>query len=226
LTQKANKKTKTLSKIDLNNKNIIFPVLNNITACFINQNGVYYLDDSGFLFKTDFSFKNKEKLNLKPLSSKTKKENCKIKAFKSYLILKQGNALYLLEKNKPLQKISNSVKDFKFSLDGKKIAYFDDHEIQILFLEKNYSQPLREKGEQLFLTRFLKKIDNLFWWTNDYLIFNTGNKIKIAEIDNRDKINIVELVSFKDPQIFWNQKNSKLYVLSKGSLFSSEKLLP
>jgi hypothetical protein len=91
-------------------------------------------------------------------------------------------------------------------------------------LEKQYDQPEKEANEQLFLTRFSEKIDSLFWYTNYYLIFNLGDKIKIIEIDERDKINIYDLAEFKDPEIFW--ANKKLYILSEQNLYASDELIP
>ena len=106
------------------------------------------------------------------------------------------------------------------------MLYFNDYEIWVLFLEHQYEQPQKGTNEKLFITRFSEKIDEVFWYTNHYLIFNTGDKIKVAEIDDRDRINIVELVEFKEPEIFWNQKDKKLYILIGGTLFSSEKIAP
>ena len=221
---KPGEETKILSKIDIKNKKII-PVLSDIVACSIYNNAIYYLNKSGFIFKTDFSFQNKEKLNIIPLNKIKKETAYKIAVSKSHLILKEGGNLYLLKKNKILEKISNSVKSFKFSPDSKKLVYFNDHEIWILYLEKEYDQPTRDKNEKVFLTRFSEKIGKLFWWTNNYLIFNTGNKIRISEIDNRDNINITEIANFENPQILWNYKNNKLYVLSKNILYISRSLL-
>ena len=104
------------------------------------------------------------------------------------------------------------------------MVYFNDYEIWVLFLEKKYDQSQKEAGEKLFITRFSEKIDDLFWYTGHYLIFNVGDKIKVAEIDDRDKINIVDLAEFKEPKIFWS--NKKLYVLSEENLYVSEELTP
>ena len=106
------------------------------------------------------------------------------------------------------------------------MAYYNNYEIWVLFLVKKYEQPQKLAEDQLFLTRFSGKIDEVFWYTDNYLIFNTGEKIKIAEIDDRDIVNIVELVEFKAPKIFWNQNNKKLFVLSDGDLYVSEKIAP
>jgi hypothetical protein len=103
------------------------------------------------------------------------------------------------------------------SSDKKKVVDSSNYEIWVLFPEEK---------EEVFITRFSKKIGNVFWLTDHYLIFNVGDKIKIAEIDDRDKINMIDLAEFKNPEIFWDKKSKKLYVLSEGNLYQSEPLLP
>ncbi|MBA7704743.1 hypothetical protein ES703_113561 [subsurface metagenome] len=111
------------------------------------------------------------------------------------------------------------------SSDEKKLIEFNDYEIWVSFIESRTVQPQIEE-EKIFITRFSEKIDKVFWLNDYYLIFNVGNKIKVAEIDDRDRINIVDLVEFENPEIFWSEKAKKLYVLSQGKLYLSENLLP
>ena len=66
----------------------------------------------------------------------------------------------------------------------------------------------------------------MFWVESHYLIFNAGDKIKITGIDDRDRLNIYDLAEFKNQEIFWNQKEKFLYVLSGETLFVSKTLLP
>ncbi len=103
------------------------------------------------------------------------------------------------------------------SSDKKGVVESNKYEIWVNF-------PNEEK--KIFLTRFSEEIGSIFWLTNDYLIFNVGNKIKIAEIDDRDRLNIVDLAEFESPEIFWDGNNQKLYVLSNKKLYVSESLLP
>ncbi|GAI49198.1 unnamed protein product, partial [marine sediment metagenome] len=49
--------------------------------------------------------------------------------------------------------------------------------------------------------------------------------IKIAEIDDRDRINVVDIAEFENPKIFWNKNDKKLYVLSEENLYVSESLM-
>lgn len=193
------------------------PLKKEAIALTISDDDVYYLDDSGFLFK------NEARLNIIPHEIK-KETKYEITASGSNILLQEDNILYIFDENtKSFQKLSH-IKNFRFSPDSQKLAYFTDYEIWVLFLEKNYNQPEKEKGEKLFITRFSEEIDNIFWYTDYYLIFNTGNKIKIVELDDRDKINIYDLAEFKNPEIFW--ANKKLYLLSEDTLYVSAELTP
>jgi len=213
-----------LNEVDLVDQKISLTPLKNIISCSIFNESIYYLNSSGFLFKTDLSFNQEERLNIIAFPLK-KEAKYKITASNSKILLEEDDTLYIFNRDKKsFQKFFESVKNFKFSSDSKKLVYFNDYEIWVLFLEKKYGQPQKEAGEQLFITRFSEKIDDVFWYTDHYLIFNAGNKLKIAEIDDRDKINIVDLAEFKNPEIFW--ANKKLYVLSEENLYVSEELTP
>ncbi len=122
-----------------------------------------------------------------------------------------------------------TFKDFKVSPDSQKLVLIQDYEIWVLFLEPQFTMPQRTALEKVYLTRFSKKIGEIFWYNSNYLIFSVGEEIKITEIDNRDGLNIVDLTSFTGAQpdelkIFFDQANKKLYILNKGNLFISEKL--
>jgi len=213
-----------LNEVDLVDQKISLTPLKDIISCSIFNESIYYLNSSGFLFNTDLSFNQEERLNIIAFPLK-KKAKYKITASNSKILLEEDDTLYIFNRDKKsFQKFFESVKNFKFSSDSKKLVYFNDYEIWVLFLEKKYGQPQKEAGEQLFITRFSEKIDNVFWYTDHYLIFNAGDKLKIAEIDDRDKINIVDLAEFKNPEIFW--ANKKLYVLSEENLYVSVELTP
>lgn len=144
--------------------------------------------------------------------------------------------LYYLDKEGHLVKSGKNLvegifKDFKVSPDFQKVVLITDYEIWVLFLREQSAAPKRKELEKIYLTRFSKKIGEIFWYNSEYLIFNVGEEIKIAEIDNRDRLNIVDLTGFQNSQlegikIFFNLFDKKLYVLNKDNLFISEKLLP
>ncbi len=112
------------------------------------------------------------------------------------------------------------------SSDKEKIIEATDYEIWVFFPNKQTEKPSIEQKERIFLTRFSEKIGKIFWFNDYYLIFNLSDKIKVVEIDDRDRINMVDIAEFENPEIFWSQKDKKLYVLSEGKLYVATNLLP
>jgi hypothetical protein len=220
------------------------PVLQNIIACDISGNNIYYIDTNGSFIKTNLSFQIKEKLL---------KENFRVDPSKKYRLEIQQNSVFLFEnkilywlntRDKGFEKLLDSAEGIELSPDAKKICYFNNYEIWILSLENQMEQPKRKAGEKVFLTRFSKKIRDISWWTNHYLIFTTEEinsapfedkrrapfedkrrGIKIIEIDNRDKTNSYILTESQEPNILWDYSNKKLYVLNNEILYCSEKLI-
>jgi len=216
----------SLFSADYNKKEVTGPVLDDILSYKIYNGNLFWLNKDGFIIQSDLSGGKIADLNLQPFSLR---EGIKYKVMifsEEKVFLEEDNNLYFFNNNsQSLEKVLDGVKDTKISPDLKRAAYFADSEIWIFFLKKVEEQPQKEENEKLFLTRFSGKIDNLFWWTSHYLIFNSGNQIKIVETDDRDKLNIYTLADFKNPKIFWNETDEKLYILSEGNLYSSEKLI-
>ncbi len=135
--------------------------------------------------------------------------------------------------SKIFEHILDTNRDPLFSADAKKILYSNDSEIWILFTADNLSQPERKSGDRVFITRFSEKIEDVFWLNGFYLVFNVGNIVKISEIDNRDQLNVFDFKEFptnddSKAKISFvpNSRDKKLYVLSNGNLYSSERLVP
>ncbi len=221
----------------------ITPQTEDIVTSQVFNGENYYLDNSGHLFKNPSVAKG-EKLTEKPFPIKAETEY-KLNIFPENIFLRENKTLYLFSPNsKSFEKFFENASFLKISPDLKKLLLLSDYEIWILFLKEIVSQPQRKAGEQLFLVRLSEKIGDCFWLNSDYLIFNAANKIKIAEIDDRDKINIVDIAEFssaaksyggpaeafgedgESPEIFWNQFDKKLYILSGENLSQSGKLLP
>jgi hypothetical protein len=187
------------------------------------ENSIYYLDKSGFFFKTNRDFRGKLRLNWDQFKIR---EDCQYRLmnFGDWFFLKENGRLYFLNREKnSFEKIFDSISDLKISPDGRKLAIFSEFEIWVLYLIDKEDQPRKKAGEKTFLTRLSKKIGNLFWLNSNYLIFNSGNEIKISEIDDRDKINIYDLLEFEKPKIYFFDK--KIFILSNGNLYLSESLI-
>lgn len=219
------KKTiRTLNEVDITDKEILPPIAKDIVTFLVDGDNIYHLDKLGSIIKLDLSGNNQEKLNIIAFPYK-EETDYEIIASYSNIFLKENKALYLLNENsKSFKKISDSIENYNFSNDSKKLVYYNDNEINVLFLEKQYDQPSKEKHEELFITRFSEKINDVFWYTDHYLIFDIQSKIKVVELDDRDHINIIDLIDFDHERIFFG--NKKLYILSQEKLYSSDELTP
>ncbi len=141
------------------------------------------------------------------------------------LIPENPNFIILATSTKEILEITSEIEMVATSSDENKLIEFNNYEIWVSFIRKTV-QPQIEQEEKIFITRFSDEIDKVFWLNDYYLIFNVGNKIKVAEIDDRDRINIVDLAEFENPEIFWSEKAKELHILSQGNLYLSENLLP
>lgn len=184
--------------------------------CYQLKNGIScFLEKSGFLFKGDAKFENKEKINEIPISVK-EKEECEITVWENFFFLEKGENLFLLnQETKSFEKFFEGLKGMRISPDFNKISLFSNSEIWIF--EKN--------GEKKFLNRFSEKIENLYWINENYLIFQTQNKIKISETDTRDKVNVFDILEIEIKKFFFNQADQKIYILKEENFYYSEPLL-
>jgi len=187
---------------------------------------VYYLDNSGHLFKTDRAFDSKTRISKIPISILPETEY-QIEKFADFIFIQEGQILYFLNpETKSFEKFFENLKGLALSPDYKKLAYFSDYEIWILFLEEKNQPLFKKEGERLFLFRLSEKINQVIWLNSDYLVLTTANNVKISEIDERDRINIVNFAQVENPEVFFNKTNKKLYILSQETLYRSENLLP
>lgn len=227
LPEKTIKDGKTfldIKEANIETGEISAPLLNNVVSLDILNKDIYLLDDSGFIFKSNLSFMNMEKLNIVPVEIKNTIEY-ELTVINENIFLKQNDALYVFNKYTMIfQKILDTVNGFVLSPDSKQLLYFNDSEMWLTFLEDKIEQPHKERGEKVLLASFPEKIENAYWYTGSYIIFNSGNKIKISETDDRSELNIVNVFEMENPQTIW--VNNKLYILSNQSLFVSTDLLP
>ena len=186
----------------------------------------YYLDNLGNLYITDSSFTAKIKLNQIPFkpSQETKYE---LEIISDFIFLAENENLYLLNKESgAFEKFFDGIKDLKISPDKKKMVFFSDSEIWILFLKDSQEQPQKKSGEKLLLFRTEKEIEDVFWLNPDYLVFWEGGAIRAVETDDRDKIQIWDIGKISSPlKMSFSVLDNKIYALSGGEIFFSESIL-
>lgn len=127
-------------------------------------------------------------------------------------------SLYLLSDD-TFQLLAEGVNDAEFSSDNKKLLWQTDNEIWVYWLDSDYIQPQRKKGNRQFITRFSEKIKQVTWESenNRHIIFTVGDAIKIIELDDRDQKNIMNIATLPNPQIAYKNKN--LYILSENKVY-------
>lgn len=201
---------------------IVSLLASDIRAFNIRENGdIVWLSDSGSLFENGGPVRN---------GNFAVKENADYRIFlpnQSEIIIAENDTFHLLDRSvSAFREIFRSHRDPVVSPDRRKIAYFGNHEISVLYLDDIADQPAKSYGESSFLTRFSGTIGDVGWFTNHYMIFNVGDEIKVIEIDDRDHINIVDLMSLPSPDIHFERSDKRLYVISNGDLFVSTILIP
>lgn len=191
-------------------------------------NDLYYLDNFGYLFK------NKEKLAETPFSIKQETEYS-LDVFNGNIFLKENSNLYKFNYDKKVfDNFFEGISILSLSPDGKKLLYASNNEMWVVFLEDKIDQPQKKSGDKVFLIRLSDQITNISWINDNYLAFLADNIIKIIEIDDRDKINIIDVFETKNlleegnvNKMFWNRFDNKIYLFNeKGYLYSSNILLP
>ncbi|GAI08279.1 unnamed protein product, partial [marine sediment metagenome] len=127
------------------------PFENALTYKAVGQD-IYYLNNLGHLFK------NGEKLTEKLFPIKQETEYA-LEIFQDFVFLGEGQILYQFNPDlKSFEKFFEPIKDLKISPDYKKIVYFSNYEIWILFLKERVDQPQRKAGDKLFLIRLSEQI--------------------------------------------------------------------
>jgi hypothetical protein len=197
------------------------------TASFILSGGdLYILSESGDLLKID---QNKnfpvQGLTDRPFETKDSKD-LELSIFAGQIFLKDGGDLYALDgTEKSFKKIFEGVEEFKISPFGDKLLCQLQNELWIYTL-KDIDAPSQEKaGTKIFISRFSQQVQDSDWIDDNYLAFSIADKINISETDIRSNINMYEIAGFEGSELWFNQKNGKLYILSEGTLLVSDKLL-
>jgi len=186
------------------------PLSKNVIASQSFNGKNYYLDSFGHLFKGE------EKLTQNPFSIKPETKY-QLNIFSDYIFLRESENLYLFNTEQSFfEKFFEKINDLKISPDNKKLVFFSDSEIWVLFLKEKWDQPTKKAGEKLLITRLSEKIGDVFWLNSNYLIFNNGDKIRISEIDDRDRINIIDIAEFNNPKLFFNRGDKKIYIMRRS----------
>lgn len=146
-----------------------------------------------------------------------------LKVYDEYRLamINQAGDLFVFNQEKEKNEIINEEMqgDFvgtQFTNDGKKLLFWSEHEIWVLFLREWEVQPVRKKNEKSLIVRFSQPLSNVQWMESyENVLFSSGNWIKSAEIDLRSRVNIVDVLEKRDP---WKE-NEAIYDKDSQNLF-------
>jgi len=218
--------TQVLFTAKYTEQELAVPIANNVIAFTDRDNRVFWLDRSGTLRQKDLNSNSEaEVFQESVFTPKTETAYALLIAGDAILIT-EDTTLFLHEKNAlERREILSPIFEVAVGPGGSKVALRNQSELWVLFLKEETQQPSRQAGELLLLTRFSEPLQQLSWIDSSYLLFGLGETIRIAEIDTRDRLNVVDLASFPNHEFFWNNTKGILYVLSEDAFFVSEKIV-
>jgi len=183
------------------------------------QDNLFLINATNYIFyRVDLSGYIREQISKEFLP----KDNYRIIAHDNqFMVIGQNNDLYLFNRNSALfEKIASQITNAIFSGDGKKIIYWNNNEVWIVYLEDILIQPYKKAGDKELITRHSQKISQvIFYPNNEYLAYVIGDQIKIIELDGRDKRNVIEFITAKNPQIYLSYQDGYFYYLTEEQLF-------
>ncbi len=106
--------------------------------------------------------------------------------------LKNG-VLFKNMENGETERLAYLVAGFVVSSDGKKITWWNENELWVMWVSDTDYQPYHKAGDKDLITKFSVKIKNAAWFRdNDHIVVDSAG-YKVLEIDKRGGLNVVEV---------------------------------
>jgi len=203
---------------ELNYKNLSSKkILENLSSFLIYDNYIYYIksnDNSFYYYKMNDLSDAKEIVSLPENFDYTAPAKIIKSAQNTFIILSSLGKLYFVYNDRDIDLINSFVQNAFFSNGDKRIYYYNNHEIWVYYIEEKKSQPRKEKFTNELVTRFSGNISNLFIYKDEeHIFYQENNNFMFAELDNRDKKNIFEIMKVDNNDIFYlRDLNSVFYI--------------
>jgi hypothetical protein len=236
---------KTVSNIEFYSNNVIFVDLGGkiyretldiqkqtlvtqkpIEAFTLNGDNLYFLQDGSLLRQNTIT--NITETVLEDATTENLSADYSLFYYWDKLfVLKNKNTLYVFnEEKKSLDLLIVSQSEIKNTGFGDKLLFYNDSRLW-LYLFRDYESPFFSKADSLLVLADYPRINGLDWIGGEYItIINQNNNVNISEIDNRDKMNTLKVSDDNVSQIWFDQKDKKLYLLSGDKVLVSPKLIP
>jgi len=168
-------------------------ILEGIKAYDLSSNSIYFLQQNNIVYKTGLDGKNESQLVLAPIDFSGDEGKTRLIAYDDnrQAIISESGELYVHNNGETtgdsLKKVADGIKSVQFSNDGKKLLYWSDNEINVIYLRKWDVQPRRAENEVQQIVRISSPVKNVFWYRDyEHIFFSSQNSVKIIELDSRD----------------------------------------
>src|SRR3989304_4599346 len=105
----------------------------------------------------------------------------------------KNGVLFKNMENGETERLAYLVAGFVVSPDGKKITWWNENELWVMWLSDTDYQPYRKAGDKELITKFSVKINNAAWFRDSDHIVVDSSGYKVIELDKRGGLNIVEV---------------------------------
>ena len=207
---------------DLSNKKLS---AEHIASYDLSPKALFYFQlPEGIVYKTNFEATNTPEQITTSAPANMNDSSYQIIVYDDdrIVFLNSSHDLFVYNKGEEdtyFHELSDNAFGSQFSDDGKKLLFWNDHEISAYFVRKWEVQPTRTEDEMMSITKFSDTIGNV-QWARDYehALFTNNNKVKLIEIDNRDHRNMMDVLSLNDSTslLVNNFTDSKLYYTEKN----------
>lgn len=214
----------TLLRVDLDVPGEVTTIAENISGYDLSSDGLFYFSlADGIVYRTNFEGTSQPE-QITEMTPDMSDASYQLIAYDEdrIALFNKSHQLYIYnrgEQDTYFEKLSDLALGSQFSDDGKKLLYWNDREISAYFVRKWEVQPTREENEVMPVTRFSEEIKNI-QWTRDYehVLFTNNRKIKCIELDNRDKRNMMDVLSLNDATsiLVANFTDGKLYYTERN----------
>jgi hypothetical protein len=185
---------------------------------------IYSIRGNNVIYKLNIDGKEIGQITLSPISGSNLGNKCRLIVYDEnrQAVISEDGALFVRNNGieDTTRQLADKVNEIQFSDDGKKMLFWNNNEIDVLFLKDWDVQPQRKENEVQKILRSSTPFDNAFWFKDyEHVIFSYGKKIKIVELDPRDhriSMNLFEnnIASFP---VTYDSGNNNLYYIGNGN---------
>lgn len=188
----------------------------------LKDNEIFYISEKDRnLRRSNLNISFGEQISKAPLPDRSWYKIIVSNDKRKFAVITPQKELFILnQETKIFESAALGIIGAEFSNDNKKLMFYSENEIWVLYIEEIMLQPYKKPGEKEMITRFSQKIDQvIFYPDNDHIAFVVDEKIKIIELDGRDRRNMADFISAKSPRIYYDFNDEDFYYLSENNLF-------